>query len=110
MNPLENFPEMKLFQRKVLEATLRVPAGKVTTYQAIAKRIESRAYQAIGQALRRNPLPITIPCHRIVKSDLSLGGFLGDQTERKLELLQNEGVFLDENGKIPEKFVIKTID
>jgi len=110
MSPLEELPDLKPFQRRVLQAVLRVPEGKVATYQALANCIGSRAYQAIGQALKRNPLPITIPCHRIVKADLSLGGFLGDRTDEKLELLESEGVYLDENGKIPEEFVIKTID
>jgi O-6-methylguanine DNA methyltransferase len=84
------------FQRRVLEETRRVPRGRVSTYAEIARRIGSpKAVRAVGQALRRNPIPIVVPCHRVISSDGSLGGYGGNLRDaRKLELLKLEGVRL----------------
>jgi O-6-methylguanine DNA methyltransferase len=84
------------FQRRVLEETRRVPRGRVSTYAEIARRIGSpKAVRAVGQALRRNPIPIVVPCHRVISSDGSLGGYGGNLRDaRKLELLRLEGVRL----------------
>jgi methylated-DNA-[protein]-cysteine S-methyltransferase len=54
------------FQRKVLQALCRVPAGHVTTYKQLAQSIHCSSTQAVGQALRRNPYAPTVPCHRVV--------------------------------------------
>lgn len=82
------------FQRRVLEETSKVPRGQVTTYAEIAKRIgKPKAVRAVGQALRRNPIPIAVPCHRVISSDGTLGGYDGQMgDERKVRLLQIEGV------------------
>lgn len=82
------------FQRRVLEETRRVPRGQVSTYAEIAKRIGNpKAVRAVGQALRRNPIPIVVPCHRVVASDGTLGGYGGNlRDQRKLDLLKLEGV------------------
>lgn len=81
------------FQRRVLEETRKVPRGQVATYAQIAKRIgQPKAVRAVGQALRRNPVPIVVPCHRVIASDGSLGGYGGEMRSRhKLQLLQLEG-------------------
>ena len=64
------------FTRKVLNDTRKIPFGKTTTYGEIAKRIgHPKASRAVGQALGANPLPIIIPCHRVIRKDKSLGGF-----------------------------------
>jgi len=82
------------FQRSVLEETSKVPRGQVATYSEIAKRIgKPKAVRAVGQALRRNPIPIAVPCHRVISSDGTLGGYSGRMgDERKVTLLQIEGV------------------
>lgn len=82
------------FQRRVLEETRRVPRGQVSTYAEIAKRIgQPKAVRAVGQALRRNPIPIVVPCHRVIASDGTLGGYSGNlRDQRKLDLLKLEGV------------------
>jgi methylated-DNA-[protein]-cysteine S-methyltransferase len=82
------------FQRSVLEETAKVPRGQVATYAEIAKRIGNpKAVRAVGQALRRNPIPIVVPCHRVISSDGTLGGYAGHMgDERKTALLQLEGV------------------
>lgn len=64
------------FQKRVLRATQKVPYGRCETYSSIARRIgRPRAARAVGGALARNPLPIVIPCHRIVAAGGALGGF-----------------------------------
>lgn len=84
------------FQRQVLEETRRVPRGQVSTYAEIARRIGNpKAVRAVGQALRRNPIPIVVPCHRVIASDGTLGGYAGNMRDkRKIQLLQLEGVML----------------
>jgi methylated-DNA-[protein]-cysteine S-methyltransferase len=84
------------FQRRVLEETRKVPRGQVSTYAEIAKRIGNpKAVRAVGQALRRNPVPIVVPCHRVISSDGSLGGYGGElRSKRKVQLLKLEGVAL----------------
>ncbi len=84
------------FQRRVLEETRRVPRGSVSTYAEIARRIGNpKAVRAVGQALRRNPIPIVVPCHRVIASDGSLGGYGGNlRDRRKIELLRLEGAML----------------
>jgi methylated-DNA-[protein]-cysteine S-methyltransferase len=80
------------FQRRVLRATASVPAGRVVSYGEIAQRIGCpRGSRAVGQALGRNPIPIVIPCHRIVAADGGLGGYTGG-LEIKKKLLAIEGV------------------
>jgi methylated-DNA-[protein]-cysteine S-methyltransferase len=84
------------FQRRVLEAAGGVPAGVVATYGEIAQRIgKPRAARAVGQALARNPIPIVVPCHRVVASDGSLTGYSGrGGIETKAWLLKHEGAAL----------------
>lgn len=79
------------FQRKVLEATAKIPPGKVRSYAEIAQRISNpRAVRAVGTALARNPVPLLVPCHRVVRSDGTVGNYgMGTPTKRKL--LRREG-------------------
>lgn len=81
------------FQRKVLMTVMGVPRGEVTTYGDLAKRIgRPKAARAVGQALGSNPIPIVIPCHRVLASDGSLGGYSGREgVKTKEKLLQLEG-------------------
>ncbi len=66
------------FQRRVWEATRHIPYGETRSYAWVARQIEKpAASRATGQALGRNPLPLIIPCHRVLASDGSLGGFTG---------------------------------
>ena len=79
------------FQRDVWEATSRIPYGQLRSYGWIAAEIgRSHAARAVGQALGTNRLPIIIPCHRVVRSDGSLGGFSGG-LHWKEELIKLEG-------------------
>ena len=82
----------KGFVRRVLRATARIPFGDVSTYRVIASRAGNvRAYRAAGNALGSNPIPIVVPCHRVVHTTGGLGGYTGG-LERKEFLLKLEGV------------------
>ncbi len=79
------------FQRKVWRTLQRVPYGKLRSYQWIAARVGGRNYaRAVGNAVGANPLPIVVPCHRIVAHDASLGGFSGGLSMKR-KLLSLEG-------------------
>jgi O-6-methylguanine DNA methyltransferase len=81
------------FQRDVLRATTRIPYGAVSSYAGIAGDIgRPKAVRAVAGALRRNPVPIVIPCHRIVGSGGSLVGYSGTRIDLKERLLDVEGV------------------
>jgi methylated-DNA-[protein]-cysteine S-methyltransferase len=78
------------FTRKVLRATARVPYGKVATYRDVAGRAGNlRAVRAAGNAVGANPIPIVVPCHRIIRSNGGLGGY-GGGLDRKKFLLDLE--------------------
>ena len=84
------------FQRRVWAALTKIPVGKVLTYGQLAKSIGSSA-RAVGNACRRNPTPIIVPCHRVVSAS-GLGGFAGETsgvlTQIKTQLLRHEGANL----------------
>lgn len=80
------------FQRRVLIEACRIPRGKTATYGDIAKRLgRPRACRAVGRALARNPLPVRIPCHRVIRSDGGVGNYSAGGARRKLALLRKEG-------------------
>jgi methylated-DNA-[protein]-cysteine S-methyltransferase len=82
------------FQRIVLHELARVPYGEVTTYGTLAARVgKPRAARAVGGAMHSNPIPIVLPCHRVIGASGSLTGY-GGGLERKRALLQLEGAIL----------------
>ena len=86
------------FQKKVYKILKRVPKGKVTTYKKIAKKLQTSS-RAVGNALNKNPFVPYVPCHRVIKSDGSLGGY-GSGTKKTIEILRKEGVEFAKNLKI----------
>lgn len=104
----ESILDMKVcgeFQRRVLSQLMRIPRGRVSTYGRIAERSRaSRGARAVGNALAMNPYPLIIPCHRVIRSDGSLGGF-GGGLKMKKDLLVIEGVTFDAKGRVPAKFL-----
>ncbi|MBT8148785.1 MAG: methylated-DNA--[protein]-cysteine S-methyltransferase [Pseudomonadales bacterium] len=83
-------PEGTDFQLRVLEAVARIPYGQTASYTDIARLLKNpRAVRAVGSANRKNPLPIVVPCHRVIGSDGRLAGFVGG-LERKEWLLELE--------------------
>ena len=80
-----------MFQREVWEATRLIPYGEARSYHWVAGQIKKpKASRAVGQALGRNPLPVVVPCHRVLASDGKLGGFTGG-LDMKNSLLHLEG-------------------
>jgi methylated-DNA-[protein]-cysteine S-methyltransferase len=80
------------FTRKVLRATARIGFGETSTYAGVASRAGSpRAMRAAGNALGANPMPVIVPCHRVLRTGGALGGYTGG-IERKEYLLRLEGV------------------
>lgn len=80
------------FAGSVLRATARIPFGSASTYREVASEAGSpRAYRAAGNALGSNPIPIVVPCHRVLHADGSIGGYTGGLA-RKRFLLRLEGV------------------
>lgn len=106
-------PRVTSFQRCVYEIAKEIPRGRVTTYKILAVRLKCRSCRAVGQALRRNPFAPEVPCHRIIASDLTPGGFLGKKTgapiRRKLKLLRTEGVKF-KKGRLADPAVIYRFD
>ncbi len=82
-----------IFNERVWELCKQVPAGYVTTYQELARALGTRAYRAVGNALNKNPHAPIVPCHRVVKSNGTLGGFARGG-EAKEALLRKEGVVI----------------
>ena len=79
------------FRRKVLRQTARIPFGQTRSYKQMAERAGSpRAVRAAGSALGSNPIPIVVPCHRVLRIGGGLGGY-GGGLELKRELLKLEG-------------------
>ncbi len=80
------------FQLKVWKELLKVPAGKTISYAELARRIKHpKAVRAVGTAMGANPVPIIVPCHRVISSSGGLGGF-GGGLDLKRQLLEAEGI------------------
>lgn len=84
--------EGTIFRRKVWRVLQKIPHGETRSYRWVAEQIGNpRAFRAVGQANAANPIPIIIPCHRVIQTDGSLGGF-SCGTNIKKELLRLEGI------------------
>ena len=81
------------FRQSVLEACHRIPYGQMASYSDLAREVgQPLASRAVGSAMANNPLPLIVPCHRVVRRDGSLGGFSSpDGVSMKLRLLRLEG-------------------
>ncbi len=83
------------FQKEILQLVKKIPYGEIRTYKEAAEAAGyPRAYRAVGNTMRNNPLPLIIPCHRVIKSDGGLGGFSGKEgiaLKRKMIDLESEG-------------------
>lgn len=99
---LENldFGSLKGFARRVLLADGKIPRGRVMTYGGLAASVGvPGGARAAGNVMAGNPFPLVIPCHRVIRSDGSLGGF-GGGAEMKKILLRLEGVAFDSQGRV----------
>jgi len=95
------------FQKRVYRAVALIPRGYVSTYKLVAQRINCKSCRAVGRALKLNPFSPEVPCHRVIASDLTLGGFHGKRAgmeiKRKLNMLEKEGVFFKKGKLIAPK-------
>jgi len=93
---------MTTFQKRIYEATSQIPKGKVVSYDTLARYVACRSPQAVGQALKRNPSPPQIPCHRVIQKTGFIGGYLGVTSAQgsKYELLTAEGIKINHHGYI----------
>lgn len=81
------------FQQQVWNELLNIPYGETRCYADVAEAIANpKAVRAVGQANRKNPIPIVVPCHRVIGKDKSLTGYTGTRTDLKEKLLELEGV------------------
>ena len=97
ISPVSVNPDGTAFQRRVWQSLCDIPYGRVISYRELAAQVGSpRAFQAVGQANGRNPLPILIPCHRVIAADGTLGGY-SSGVERKRFLLRLEGLSIPES-------------
>lgn len=89
-------PSGTAFQRRVWRALLDIPYGTALSYRELARRADCpKGYRAVGQANGKNPIPILIPCHRVIGADGTLGGYSAG-LDRKRFLLELEGISYQE--------------
>ncbi|HME86904.1 MAG TPA: MGMT family protein [Candidatus Nanoarchaeia archaeon] len=89
------------FSEKVYAIVKRIPKGKISTYKDIGIALHTKAYRSIGSVLKRNPNAPHVPCHRVVASDGSIGGYMGMKSGKniktKIAMLQKEGITIKNN-------------
>ena len=91
MTAEQKYKDLTKFQWKVLEVTAKIPIGETRSYKWVAAQAGSpQAARAVGQALKKNPYPVTIPCHRVIREDGSLGGYSAGSQAKKSKLLKIE--------------------
>lgn len=91
------------FYERVWDKIKEIPKGKVSTYGKVAKSLNSKAYRAVGTALKCNPYAPKVPCHRVINSNGNIGNYSGPGgIKKKIELLTKEGIAV-KNNKIDLK-------
>jgi methylated-DNA-[protein]-cysteine S-methyltransferase len=100
------------FRDLVYKLCKTIPKGTVTTYGEIAKALlKPNASRAVGNALRNNPYAPIVPCHRVVSSTRAIGGFYGHKSgpeiQRKIQMLKEESVSFDDDGKVSQSCIYK---
>jgi O-6-methylguanine DNA methyltransferase len=101
---IDNHAGMTDYSKRLYATLLSVPKGRYTTYAALSDALSSSA-RAVGNAMRNNPFAPEVPCHRVLASDGSIGGYRGSwgaegkSAHQKIELLKDEGVTFDSRGK-----------
>lgn len=94
------------FAERVYAVVSTIPRGKVSTYGEVARALGTKGFQAVGMVLSKNPYAPTVPCHRVVRSDRFLGGFMGSpDTSQKRALLESEGVLFETDGRVKKECV-----
>ncbi len=95
------------FEKKVYKKVTEIPPGKVASYKQVAESLGSRAYRAVGNAMKKNPIPLLVPCHRVINTNRELGGY-GGGLDLKKRILFKEGVEV-ENDRVPGRYFVETL-
>jgi O-6-methylguanine DNA methyltransferase len=91
---------MQTFKQKVIDVVKKIPKGGVISYGEVARRAgNEKASRAVGSVMAKNT-DKTVPCHRVVRSDGSIGAYNGLQGKSKHEILKKEGVIFTKNNKV----------
>ncbi|MBY9017627.1 MAG: MGMT family protein [Candidatus Lokiarchaeota archaeon] len=88
------------FAYNVLEFLIKVKPGETTSYYEIGSQIGSKAYRAIGNACRSNPIPLIVPCHRVLKRNGEIGGFMGKNSDNEWETNLKKEILMLEKAKL----------
>lgn len=99
-------PETKLPLAELWKLLKKIPKGKVSTYKAVAKKLNLKNPRNVGWMLRNNPYAPLVPCHRIIASSGHIGGFCGTsagkEITRKIKLLKSEGIEFSKTNRISD--------
>ena len=93
----------KSFSERVYDLVIKIPPGRVSTYGNIAHALNLKAYRAVGNAMNKNPHAPSTPCHRVISSNGTLGGY-SKGIKKKIQLLKSEGVEIKNNKIDLERF------
>jgi len=88
------------FAFKILEFLIKLKLGETTSYFEIGTHIGSKAYRAIGNACKNNPIPLIVPCHRVLKKDGEIGGFMGKNSNKEWETNLKRELLVLERAKL----------
>ena len=93
------------FNQKCYKLLSQIPKGKISTYKEIANALNTKGYRAVGNAMAKNPTPIIVPCHRVIKCDGKIGGYaLG--IKKKISFLKSEGIRIKKDKIVDfEKYI-----
>lgn len=112
MRELEDWKECKnmnkkqSFSQKCYSLLKQVPRGRITTYKELAQALNTKAYRAVGNAMKKNPFPPEIRCYRVIKSNGEIGSYSGG-IKKKTQLLKSEGVEIKDDKIDLEKYFYK---
>jgi len=99
---------MKTFNERIYEKLRKVPRGKIITYKELGRSINSKAFRAVGGAMKNNKDPMNIKCYKVVCSDGYVGGYSASGgMRRKIKLLKNEGIEIKNNKIDLKKYLFK---
>lgn len=95
-----------MLKEKIYQKLKQVPKGKITTYRELAHSINSKAYRLIGTFMKTNKDPKNIPCHKVIKSDGSIGNY-SQGIKKKIQLLKKDKIEIKNNKIDLEKYLFK---
>lgn len=97
---------MVSFNEKCYQLLKQVPKGKVTTYKELAIALNTKAYRAVGRAMNKNPHAPIVPCHRVINSNGSIGGFAFG-VNKKMRMLKEENIEITNNKVNLKRYLYK---